>query len=97
MKLALAVISFYTPRVSLDPLSRSEPLDRFLAAMGVDCGVLPDPYKLAEKKFGVMDKDGGGSIPRTFVFAPDGQLIGDVNGKPEDLTGWLKAAVRAGT
>ena len=79
--------------ISLDPLSKGDQLSQFLKEMAVDCRVLLDPYKLAAKKLGVMDKDGGGSIPRTFIFAPDGRMVGHINGKPDNLGMELKNAL----
>jgi thiol-disulfide isomerase/thioredoxin len=73
--------------VSLDPLSKGEQLEKFLAEMKVDCGVLLDPYRVTAAKLGVV------GIPRTFVFAPDGRIVGDIAGKTDNLTEQLKAAV----
>ena len=81
--------------ISLDALSQSDRLDKFLADMNVDCGILMDPYQVAARKLGVVAADGSGGIPRTFVFAPDGRLVADLKGKRANLKDELRAAVQA--
>lgn len=79
--------------ISLDPLSKGRELEELVSKMGVDCGVLLDPYKVAAMKLGVVSPNGGGGIPRTFVIAPDGRIVADIRGRVDSISENLRTAV----
>lgn len=79
--------------ISRDKLSDRAQLDALCEEQGIDVPVLLDPYGVAANRFGV------GSIPRSFVFSPEGRLTlwieGAVTNYHEQLVSGIRRALGA--
>ncbi len=80
--------------VSLDPLSQKEKLRQYLVEQGLDLDaeVLLDPYRMAAKKFGLLNGAKDVIIPRTIAISPYGRITADIVGFCENTADSAKNA-----
>ena len=77
--------------VCVDGLSKQPDVEAMVTSFGIDCDVLLEPYKMNCGKLKVE------ATPRTLVFAPTGEIVGDIGGAETNFESTLTAILERAT